>query len=197
MAKKKYSYKFRRYKRKKYSTRSSINYVKGKIGFEFVVAVKNGSSGSQGEGYYFWDVDFQSTTASPLMVRQLLSASNEFNSYKDMYTYYKVNGILIESIPAACNSNSINWKTPIQIQTSFTTRTTYNNALILNPYNYCKQYIKSFQSDFQNFDNNSDSESLGVIKLITQQGSTITQSYAPIFTVRISIYMTFKKNINA
>ena len=84
---------------KKYEFNKSINYVKGKINFEFQVAVKNNSQGSAGEGYYFWDVDVSSTTASPLNVKQLLSASNEFSNYKNMYTYGKVNGILIESIP--------------------------------------------------------------------------------------------------
>lgn len=180
---------------KKYGMNNSINHVKGKIGFEFQVMVKNNSQGSAGQGFYFWDVDITQTYASPLNVKQLLSSSNEFNAYKAMYNYGKVNGILIESIPSACNASTINYKGPIQIQTSYTSQTSFNNALILNPFQYCKQYIKSFQSDYFNLTNNSDSESLGQISLLTQP-TTITQGYAPIFTIRISIYMSFKKNIN-
>ena len=180
---------------KKYEFNKSINYVKGKINFEFQVAVKNNSQGSSGEGYYFWDVDVSSTTASPLNVKQLLSASNEFSNYKNMYTYGKVNGILIESIPSACNASTINYKGPVQIQTSFTSTTSYNNALILNPFQYCKQYIKSYQTDYFNLNNNSDAEPLGFISLLTQP-TTLTQGYCPIWTIRISVYMSFKKNNN-
>ena len=185
MAKKKrYSYKFK--KSKKYNMRSTINYVKGKINFEFQVAVKNNSQGSAGEGFYFWDVDVTSTYNSPLSVKQLLSASNEFNAYKAMYNYGKVNGILIESIPSACNASTINYKGPIQIQTTFSSQTSYNNALILNPFNYCKQYVKSFQTDFFNLTNNSDSEPLGFINLLTQP-TTLTQGYCPIFTLILTV----------
>ena len=180
---------------KKYEFNKSINYVKGKINFEFQVAVKNNSQGSAGEGYFFWDVDVSSTTASPLNVKQLLSASNEFSNYKNMYTYGKVNGILIESIPSACNASTINYKGPVQIQTSFTSTTSYNNALILNPFQYCKQYIKSYQTDYFNLNNNSDAEPLGFISLLTQP-TTLTQGYCPIWTIRISVYMSFKKNNN-
>lgn len=183
------------FKSKKYEFNKNINYVKGKINFEFQVAVKNNSQGSAGEGFYFWDVDVTSTTQSPLNVKQLLSASTEFSHYKNMFTYGKVNGILIESIPSACNASTINYKGPVQIQTSFTSTTSYNNALILNPFQYCKQYIKSYQTDYFNLNNNSDSEPLGFISLLTQP-TTLTQGYCPIWTVRISVYMSFKKNNN-
>lgn len=192
MAKKRYRYKFR--KSKKYEFKKSINYEKGKIGFEFIVAVKDGSN--QGQGYYFWDVDLTETTASPLNVRQLLSASNEFDVYKKMYSYYKVNGILIESFPAAFNSrNSIAYQPPVQIQTKFTTQTSYNDALILNPYQKCSKYVKSYSNEYISFDDNSDHHNLGNISLIFKNTS-LMQIACPIFHIRISLYISFKKNIN-
>ena len=165
MAKKRYSYKFK--KSKTYEFRKSINYDKGKVGFEFCVAVKDNSS--SGDGYYFWDVDMGSSTPSPLNVRQLLSASNEFQLYKKMYSYYKVNGILIESFPASWNATgNKQLKSPVQIQTKFTTGVSYNDALILNPFQSCKQYLKSYSNEYVSFDDNSDIHNLGIISLIQQ-----------------------------
>lgn len=192
MAKKRFSYKFK--KSKTYEFKKSINYDKGKVGFEFCVAVKDQSSA--GDGYWFWDVDLSSSTASPLNVRQLLSASNEFKLYEKMYSQYKVNGILVESFPSSWNATgNKQLKTPVQIQTKFTTQTAYNDALILNPFTYCKQYIKSYITKYKSFDDNSDADNLGIINLI-QQNSTLMQAQCPIFHVRISIYLSFKKNIN-
>ena len=192
MAKKRYRYKFK--KSKTYEFKKSINYDKGKVGFEFCVAVKDQSSA--GDGYWFWDVDLSSSTASPLNVRQLLSASNEFQLYKKMYSYYKVNGILVESFPSSWNATgNKQLKTPVQIQTKFTTGVSYNDALILNPFEHCKQYLKSFSTEYVSFDDNSDIHNLGIINLI-QQNSTLMQAQCPIFHVRISVYLSFKKNIN-
>lgn len=193
MAKKRYSYKFK--KSKKYEFKKSLNYEKGKVNLEFVVAVKNNDQGSAGQGFKFFDIDMASTTESPLNVRQLLSASPEFAIYQKMYAYYRVNGILIESVPSACNASTINYKAPVQIQTKFVNTVTYNNALILNPFNYCKQYIKSYLTDYLSFGDNSDHNNLGIISLLVQP-TTVTQGYAPIFHLRISIYLSFKKNIN-
>lgn len=191
MAKKRYRYKFR--KSKKYEFKKSINYEKGKIGFEFIVAVKDGSN--QGQGYYFWDIDLTETTASPLNVRQLLSASNEFDVYKKMYSYYKVNGILIESFPSAFNSRSLAYQPPVQIQPKFTTQVSYNDALILNPYQKCSKYVKSYQTEYISFDDNSDHHNLGLITLLFKNTS-LMQTQCPIFHIRISLYISFKKNIN-
>ena len=188
MAKKKrYSYRFR--KSKKYEFKKSINYEKGKIGFEFVVAVKDTSS-SQGSGYFFWDVDLTSTTASPLNVRQLISASNEFELYKKMYSYYKVNGILIESFPSAFNSRSLSYQAPVQIQPKFTNEVSYNDALILNPYQKCSKYVKSYQTEYISFDDNSDHHNLGILSLLFKNSSA-TQIQCPVFHIRISIYIFF------
>lgn len=180
---------------KKYEFNKTINHEKGKVNIEFVVAVKNNEQGSSGLGYKFFDIDLQSTTDTPLNVRQLLSASPEFAIYQKMYAMYRVNGILIESIPSAVNASTINYKAPVQIQTKFTNSIAYNNSLILNPFEYCKQYVKSYLTEYLSFGDNSDHNNLGIISLLTQ-ATTLTQGYCPIFHIRISIYMSFKKNIN-
>lgn len=196
MAKKKYSYKFRKSK-KTYEFKKSINYQKGKVNFEFVVGIKNNDQGTAGLGFTFWDVDIQNDQGrGPLSIRSLLVNSNEFDIYRKMYTYGKVNGILIESIPSAANSSSITYKAPVQIQTSFTNEISYNNALILNPYNYCKQYIKSYETDYWDLHNLTNHEiDHGLISLLAAP-TTVTQGYGPLYTLRVSVYMSFKKNSN-
>ena len=195
MAKKKYRYRFR--KSKTYEFKKSINYQKGKINFEFVVAIKNNEGGTQGLGYTFWDVDMQNDQGrGPISIRSILVQSNEFDLYNKMFTYGKVTGILVESVPAACNSTSITFKSPVQIQTSFTNQLSYNNALILNPFNYCKQYIKSYETDWFELHNLVNHEvDHGLISLLTAP-TTLLQGYGPIFHLRLSVYMSFKKNSN-
>lgn len=196
MGKKKYSYKFRRYKRS-YEFRKSVNYQRGKINFEFVVAVKNNDQGSAGLGFTFWDIDMQNDQGrGPLSMRSLLVQSNEFDLYKKMYTYGKVTGILVESIPSAVNASTINYKAPVQLQTSFTNELSYNNALILNPFNFCKQYIKSYETDWFELHNLVNHEvDHGLVSLLVQP-TTLTQGYCPIFHIRLTVYMAFKKNSN-
>lgn len=194
MAKKKY---YKRRSKKTYEFKKSINYQKGKMNFEFCVAIKNNEQGSAGLGYTFWDVDMQNDQGrGPLSIRSLLVQSNEFDLYKKMYTYGKVNGILIESIPCAMNTTTITYKAPVQIQTSFTNEISYNNALICNPFNYCKQYIKSYETDYFDLHNLVNHEiDHGLISLLTAP-TTVTQGYGPIYHLRISVYMSFKKNSN-
>lgn len=196
MAKKRYRYKFRKYKRT-YEFKKSVNYQKGKINFEFVVAIKNNSQGSAGLGYTFWDVDLQNDQGNgPLSIKTLLVQSNEFEIFKNMYTYGRVNGILVESVPSAMNASSITYKAPVQLQTSFTSTISYNNALICNPFNYCKQYVKSYETDYFELHNlNNSSSNHGLVSLLVQP-TTVTQGYGPIFHVRITVYMSFKKNSN-
>lgn len=194
MAKRKY---YKRRSKKTYEFKKSINYQKGKINFEFCVAIKNNEGGTQGLGYTFWDVDMQNDQGrGPLSIRSLLVQSNEFDLYQKMFTYGKVNGILIESVPCAMNATTITYKAPVQIQTSFTNQISYNNALICNPFNYCKQFIKSYETDYFELHNLTNHEvDHGLISLLTAP-TTVTQGYGPIYHIRLSVYMSFKKNSN-
>ncbi len=54
---------------------------------------------------------------------------------------------------------------------------------------------KFYNNEYISFDDISDHHNLGIISII-QQNSTLMQAQCPIFHIRISIYMSFKKNIN-
>ena len=181
-------------KKVNYSLRNNLNYTKAKITIQLIVAVKNNSQGSQGTGYIFWNNNMEELDdPTKLTLTSYLANSPEFIAYKDMFDYCKLNGIKVESTPGPCNgNNTMNYKGMVQVQTTMLDRIDYNESLILNPFQHCSQYVKSFMKDYC-FTTNLKIP--GLIHLY-QTSSTLSQSYCPVYLLKITCFFTFKKNSN-
>lgn len=183
------------FKRKpNYSLRSNLNYTKAKITIQLIVAMKNNDQGSQGVGFCFFNNNLQALEdPQKITLTSYLEDVPEYQAYKDMFDYCKLNGIKVESQPGPNNgNNTINYKGMVQIQTTMLDRQDFNESLILNPFQHCSQYVKSYMKDYCYTTN---LKLPGLVHLFATP-STLSQSYCPSFQLKITCYFTFKKNSN-
>lgn len=132
---------------------------------------------------------------------QLLTATTYLESLQNMFSFYRINGVLIETVPHAKNiagTSGVTGQSPTFIAPraasdnaiSYADLKSINSAILLNPCQQQRKYTKfyGYYGDYLS----TSSAPAGVVAVGALENST--NSAGPKWDFKVTFYLTYKKS---
>ena len=141
------------------------------------------------------------TEGSCLTFNQLLSSTTYLQTLQSMFSFYRINGILIETVPHAKNqagNSTISGQSPTFLgpraandnQMSFDELKSVNSAILLNPIQQQRKYTK-FYGFYGDYLSTSSSPAV-TISIASLENNT--NAAGPKWDWKATFYLTYKKS---
>jgi hypothetical protein len=168
------------------------NYIRTKIEFEFAF-LPNGD-----KKYVFKELSQSGLPeSSNVYVLEKLANLEEFKLYESLFNEVRMTAVSVKCVPY--NNNMSRNGNPVVIYADFRDRNALGTPMILNLQKNDFKYMKNFNKKWL-VTNKLPEQAAGgnelTFYLFTQAQSTVNTENSPCWTVLVTVYLTFRKNLS-
>ena len=181
----------RRISRKMYN-RVSLNYMRAKIDFQFSLEVNDNNNFR----YWFHEYGGANREDYNIDVMSGLNDLEEYKLYMQMFNEVKLIGVAVTCVPynQALQRNS----NPVLFYATYKNSNNLTTPLILNPQTNTSKYFKNWDRKWVPSNQDQATQNQGRdldFYINTASQSTVNKANSPGWSIRVTAYMQFRKNL--
>jgi len=180
----------RRISRKMYN-RVSLNYMRAKIEFNFSLEPNDNDQFK----YTFREYGGANRDAAQIDVLNTLNDNDEYKIYNQLFNEVKLIGVGVSCIPYNSYSRNVN---PVLFYGMYRSNGTLCTPIILNQTSNTNRYYKNWDRRWVPSDQGLQTQNAGdniSFYIRTASQSTIRKESSPCWSVKVTAYVQFRKNL--